>query len=189
MNNKTSIKKSISRKPVEILINNPIISSETLFLFSSYISSNPNFKYNSTYLTDIIDVFSEDVAKFEIKIKKFEGIANEIYLRIKNRIKVDLIFDEVICFKMDQNNQCIRKIYEEKIDSFKLNEIGKKNFTIKFICEYEDNLIMYLFYFSDFTKFRKRRTKTDPLDFTSKDLNEFIDNLIQKLTIKESEKQ
>jgi hypothetical protein len=115
--------------PLETLIKSPIIEPNILNLFSSYIASNPDFKYNTTYLTDSIQSFASDIEIFKIKFLIFKEIADKLHKVVKQKCFVNVIFDEI--FLCDTKNNSSIEIITDNSNLFRFDTIGRKDCTIK----------------------------------------------------------
>jgi hypothetical protein len=120
---------------------------DILYLFSSYVASNPDFKYNSTYLTDSIESFFEDRACFKAKQIVFYKIIEYLNEKTEGKYEIEVVFDSVFKY-----NTLYSKDLEVLIDSnstFSFDRIGDKTFIVKFILinpqriEYQYEIIKY----------------------------------------------
>lgn len=92
-------------------------NGDLLYLFSSYIASDSNFKYNQTYLTDQIDSFFIDYETFAVKKRIFNHIVSYIKKVNKNRYNIEAAFDE--SFFLENSN----KYNSPRIDLLKKKEL------------------------------------------------------------------
>jgi len=114
---------------LETLIKSPIIDPNILNLFSSYIATNPDFKYNTTYLTDSIQCFASDIEIFKIKFLIFKEIADKLHKALKQKYFVNVIFDEI--FLCDAKNNSSVEIITDNSNLFRFDSIGRKDCIIK----------------------------------------------------------
>lgn len=107
---------------------------ELLFLFSSYIASNPDFKYNTTYLTDSIDQFFIDYNMYSRKILIFEEIINYLNKLNSSKHEIEIEFDSKYRYSTNINlNLEIVKKNNTNVDPFDFHNIGSKQFLFKII--------------------------------------------------------
>lgn len=121
-----SLKKTINHL---IDTNNDI--TDYLYFFSSYIAANTDFKYTTTYLTDSIEEFSSDLEIFKSKFKLYKNISEEISNKSIDIEETYIIFDNIFKFKICK--EIIFKLVDENIDTFNFRQLGKKQFTVKFM--------------------------------------------------------
>jgi hypothetical protein len=110
------------------LIDNNSDIESVLYQFSNFISSNPDYKYNSTYLTDEITRFKNDKKVF---IKK-QAFLNSVVEQLKNDKNADfsILFDNVFHY-----NLSIQKYVNEGIDNaekFRFDLMGSKQIIVEF---------------------------------------------------------
>lgn len=119
------------QKILEIIKNGYKNERDLLFLFSSYIASNPDFKYNTTYLTDSIEQFFQDYDRYSQKKLIFEEIIN--YINNNNTLnqEVEIEFDSKFTFNTKKNTALEILEYNYYDDSFNFHEIGSQFFTLK----------------------------------------------------------
>ena len=89
------------KKTKDILLNGINTKDRLLHLFSSYIASDPDFKYNDTYLIDQIDSFLEDYRGFTEKRNIFNDIKDYIEQKTINGYTIEVLFDESFCYPND----------------------------------------------------------------------------------------
>ena len=121
------------------------IDSDILYLFSSFIASNPDFKYNITYLSDEISDFLRTLEGFKEKYKLFSKKIVDFHSNVKGKYIIDVIFDEV--FKFTIGNEIIESFCIDKNEHFPFYQLGKKNFTVRFVFNQE---LVYLHEISNF---------------------------------------
>ncbi len=121
--------KDILQKSIDVTIDTN--TQDILELFSIYLSSNVNFKYNQTYLTDSLDDF---FSKVEIFREKYL-ICNESIKLILKSVKsseeipnICLLFDNIFEYRIPG----IGKLIIINNEDFCYHEIKKNN--IVFIC-------------------------------------------------------
>jgi len=106
--------------------NNYAFEENLLFLFSSYIASNPNFKYNRTYLTDVIESFIQDVNSYRSEFIKISDILKMKILTISNSGNLTIYLDGIVKLKLENN------MIKEDVDnsgkeiSFRFDKMGEK---------------------------------------------------------------
>jgi hypothetical protein len=120
---------------------------DLLYLFSSYIASNPDFKYNSTYLTDSIDSFFEDQACFKAKQIVFYKIIDYLKKETEGKYEIEVVFDSV--FKYNTFESKDLEIINDSNNTYYFNRMGEKLFILKLILlnperiEYQYEIIKY----------------------------------------------
>jgi len=102
---------------------------DLLYLFSSYIASNPDFKYNSTYLTDSIDRFFLDYEIYETKKIIFEEVIKYVNLVNHSKFEIEIEFDSKFKYNTDSSSNL--EIIVNNNDSFDFHRIGAKQFSMK----------------------------------------------------------
>lgn len=80
---------------IDDLCNIDIKDEKLLPLFSIYISSNKDFKYNATYLTDSIASFKKTVEIFQNKKEKVQKFAENLITKYSAPCDWCMIFDDV----------------------------------------------------------------------------------------------
>lgn len=130
---------------------------DLLYLFSMYIATNPDFKYNYTYLTDSIDVFFEDYGKFSAKQTVFKKIIKYIKAKTKNEYDIDIIFDSVFRYSVLKSTE-IETVSEN--DLYKFDHLGDKSFIVKFLINTPRN-IEYVFEIEKYDNIDEWKTKID----------------------------
>ncbi len=95
------------------LCDTDIVDEKLLRLFSVYISSNRDFKYNATYLIDSIEKFKDNIAAFQRKREKvirFAEILSKQYVTPCNWI---IILDDVFIIDDDFNFSTLTTFLKE----------------------------------------------------------------------------
>lgn len=131
MNNHNLNKIEILRDFLEKDVKNP------LKLFSLFISSNPDFKYNITYLTDQIETFKESRLELKNRFKQFENLIKVIRKVTPKEISGYLIFDKI--FKYGVNTYEDDHLEFINLDSYRFDKIDSKNYFAKFILGDKNN--------------------------------------------------
>lgn len=109
-----------------------------LELFSLHISSNPNFKYNQTYLTDTIDVFISALTGMKQKIKTYNQIVKRIRKRIDTEKDVFVVFDEFFEYKI--NDLISGRFNIVNTDRFRFDKVSRDYCVIRFILKVEGSI-------------------------------------------------
>lgn len=130
---------------------------DILYLFSMYIASNPDFKYNYTYLTDSIDIFFEDYEKFRAKKEVFMEIINYIKAMTKKDYDIDIIFDYTFRYSILESTE-IEVVSEN--DNYKFDHMGDKSFVVKFQIN-TPKYIEYVFEIEKYDNNNEWKTKID----------------------------
>lgn len=129
-------KNTVNNKLFRILTNGK--DGKDLFhLYSYYIASNPDFKYNPTYLTDLIDDFFSDLEFYRKKIKVFIKVLNHIKGKVKKHFTITAIFDSA--FQYEISNGEYKRIENVAETDFSFHKLNKENFTIGLKCTQEDD--------------------------------------------------
>lgn len=92
----------LSSALLDIVKNGFKIEKDILFLFSAYISSNPNFKYNITYLTDSIDSFIKNYHLLRSKIEIYKEIVEYIKTINKSTYTIEVKFDDFMTYTINK---------------------------------------------------------------------------------------
>jgi len=132
-------------------------SKDLLYLFSLYTASNPDFKYNSTYLTDSIDAFFEDYAKFRAKQLVFKKIIRYVKTKTKNEYDIEIIFDSTFRFEILSSTE-IETV--SKNDIYKFDHMGDKSFIVKFLLK-TPRCVEYEFEIEKYNNNDEWKTKID----------------------------
>lgn len=107
---------------------------ELLLLFSSYIASNPDFKYNTTYLTDSIDQFFIDYRMYSRKKLIFEDIINCLNSLNSSKLEIEIEFDSKFRYNTVSNSNLEIVLNNNTyVDSFDFHKIGSRQFPFKII--------------------------------------------------------
>lgn len=107
---------------------------DLLFLFSSYIASNPNFKYNTTYLTDSIDKFFSDLEIYSHKKKIYEEIIDYLNKLNSSKYEIEVEFDSKFKYNTKSSTKLEvvsnSNIYNETCD---FHKIGANKYVMKLV--------------------------------------------------------
>lgn len=117
---------------LELLKNGISTKEELLYLFSLYVATHPDFKYNLSYLTDLIQPFIEHSSEYKEKIRIFSQISNMAKERCINGFVFDLYFDDKFKFNTLLSNS-LEVITDS--DFSPIYDIGKKVFPLKLVSE------------------------------------------------------
>lgn len=142
---------SPTKKTIETLIGNITSGKDILYLFSSYIASNPDFKYNTTYLTDKIDSFLTGHSDYQEKYEHFDIVIDEISRLINGKYIIKVTFDKAFQFRLNKT------ITSKKIDAekgFRFDQIGSKetNMILTHDLANSNKKIEYHYYYKDFNE-------------------------------------
>jgi hypothetical protein len=128
------------------LLKRGVSNTDILYLFSFYISSNPDYKYNSTYLTDSIDDFNKAWNKFKAKHKVFKTIIQFVKsntISKSKQIEIDIIFDSVLQYNTIKST-CLETFNDNFF--FLFSQMSNDSFSVKFICEIsETDTVEYVY--------------------------------------------
>jgi hypothetical protein len=108
-----------------------VLCKNILELFCEFISSNPDFKYNRTYLTDSIDVFIKTLTDIKQKIATHKKIVSRIKRHIGTEKHVTIIFDEFFEYKINDFPMKLFKVVNA--GRFRFDKINKDDCIIRFI--------------------------------------------------------
>ena len=100
---------------------------DLLRFFAFYISSNPDFQYNGTYLTDLIEPFIVESSELNRRYRFYRYIAKAAAKK-SGKMPGVLIFDNFIKFKITD----IESPEFVNIDQFNFKQIDNKAFVVKF---------------------------------------------------------
>lgn len=103
----------------------------SLKLFAFYIASNPDFKYNITYLTDQISSFTKSSAELKLRFNHFEKIIAWVRKQTPKEKKGYLIFDNVFQFEVNIDEE--DRLTFNNLNSYRFDKINSENYTVKFI--------------------------------------------------------
>lgn len=100
---------------------------ELLELFTTYVYlTNPDYKYNETYLKDMIHKFFIDIEKYNLKVNFRDEILDKVQkINIPNNVRCQIIIQIDDTWEVKFNN-----IYEDTNDKWirTITEIPKLNF-------------------------------------------------------------
>lgn len=123
---------SHNRNKIEILkdflerdVRNP------LEMFSLFVTSNPDYKYNITYLTDQIKSFKESRLELKNRFIQFEEIVKRIRKLTPKEISGYLIFDKIFKYGVNINEDDHLEFIN--LDSYRFDKIDSKNYIVRFI--------------------------------------------------------
>lgn len=115
-----------------------ILCKDYLKLFCEFISSNPDFKYNSTYMTDSIEVFFNALTDIRQKIAAYKKIVSKIKRQIGTEKDLTIIFDEFFEYKI--KDLPIEPFKIVNAGRFRFDKITKDDCIIRFICKIDDSI-------------------------------------------------
>lgn len=102
-----------------------------LRLFSLFISSNPDFKYNITYLTDQIESFNKASMELKKRFIKFGNTFDQIKKATPEGITGYLIFDNVFQYRINTDEEVTFAFIN--LDLFRFDKLDFDYYTAKFI--------------------------------------------------------
>lgn len=108
-----------------------------LELFSLFVASNPDFKYNITYLTDQIGSFRESRLELEKRFSQFLKVINQIRKDAPKEISGYLIFDNVFQFGINTNKE--DRLEFINLDLFRFDKLTRNCYLVKFILGDKNN--------------------------------------------------
>ena len=104
-----------------------------LELFSLFISSNPDFKYNHSYLTDSIEPFINAISIIRKKSQNYKRLIDKLALQTPKNIKRTIVFDDLFEYKILKSVASdVQLIHVEK---FRFDQFKEDEFVVKFIWE------------------------------------------------------
>lgn len=124
---KNSIQERVLRKCIE----GDVDLRDNLELFTIFISSNPNFKYNKTYLSDSIDPFLYVVPILKRKFRFFKKLTDKLANQTYSEFDGAIIFDGIFEFRV--NYSVASQVNFVNIENFRFDQIKEEEFTIKFV--------------------------------------------------------
>ena len=102
---------------------------DILKAFSFFLSSNRNYKYNITHITDQISIFKDKVDLFKDKKKLYESVIKQkSSLKDKKNECVMIVFDR--CFLFDSNSPKVK--FVENLNMFSIDDFSYKNICLQF---------------------------------------------------------
>lgn len=113
------------------LFEKSISEKDYIELFSLYISSNPDFKYNRTYLTDSIDIFFIAVSDLKQKISAINRIVSRIKKSLRIEKDISIVFDEFFEYKIKDFPESNFKIINP--EKFRFDKVTMDDCIIRFI--------------------------------------------------------
>jgi hypothetical protein len=122
------------QKTLNILKDGFKTDKDLLYLFSSYVASNPNFKYNTTYLTDSIDHFLMDLELYSKKKTYFDEVIQYLQELNKSKFEIEILFDSKFRFNTIESDNL--EVVKDTIiynNSYDFHLIGSKDFSMKLI--------------------------------------------------------
>lgn len=108
-----------------------------LELFSLFVTSNPDFKYNITYLTDQIGSFRESRLELEKRFSQFKKVINQIRKDTPKEISGYLIFDNVFQYGINTNEE--DRLEFINLDLFRFDKLDRDCYIVKFILGDKNN--------------------------------------------------
>lgn len=111
---------------------------DNLELFTVFISSNPSFKYNQTYLSDSIGPFLKVIPILRKKFISFKKLAEKLANQTPFEFKGAIVFDSFFVFEINYSISSDFKFYN--IDNFRLDNLKEDEFTVKFVWEANKDL-------------------------------------------------
>ncbi|MCL3782126.1 hypothetical protein EMN47_17195 [Prolixibacteraceae bacterium JC049] len=121
-----------SLKILNIIKNGYQNDKDLLFLFSSYIASNPDFKYNTTYLTDSIDLFFSDFEIYSQKKLIYEEIIKYLNILNSSKFEVEIEFDSKFKYNT-KSSTSLETLSNNNThnETFDFHKIGARRFAMK----------------------------------------------------------
>lgn len=108
-----------------------------LELFSLFVTSNPDFKYNITYLTDQIRSFRESRLELEKRFSQFKKVINQIREDTPKEISGYLIFDNVFQYGINTDEE--DRLEFINLDLFRFDKLDCDYYIVKFILGVKNN--------------------------------------------------
>jgi hypothetical protein len=102
-----------------------------LELFSLFVTSNPDFKYNITYLTDQIGSFRKCSLELEKRFSQFKKVINQIREDTPKEISGYLIFDNVFQYGINTDEE--DRLEFINLDLFRFDKFDNDYYILKFI--------------------------------------------------------
>ncbi|MCX6237629.1 MAG: hypothetical protein NTY07_08755 [Bacteroidia bacterium] len=115
-----------------------ILSKDGLKLFCEFISSNPDFKYNRTYLTDSIDIFFDALTNIRQRIATFKRIVSRIKRHFEIEKDVSIVFDDF--FEYNIKDFPVGHFRIINAERFRFDKVTKDDCIIRFIWKIEDSI-------------------------------------------------
>jgi hypothetical protein len=101
-------------------------------MFSLFIASNPDFKYNISYLTDQIEFFKVNRIELKNRFRQFEKIIIQLRKQTPFAVKGYLIFDNIFQYEINNNNE-EDHLAVINLDSYRFDKIDSRNYIVKFM--------------------------------------------------------
>lgn len=108
-----------------------------LELFSLFVTSNPDFKYNITYLTDQIGSFRESRLELGKRFSQFKKVINQIREDTPKEISGYLIFDNVFQYGINTDEE--DRLEFINLDLFRFDKLDCDYYIVKFILGDKNN--------------------------------------------------
>ena len=159
MAKRTIIGKTEQNKNIERLIGSNTTYTDILHLFSAYIASNPDFKYNRTYLTDVIDTFIKDLKSYRDDIEEIKKILKKKIPNIPGSKHTTIYIDDIIEITISKNEVSEIIIEPEKESSFRFDKVSEKKHSLTLIYEKNDSDVLEHCYTLDLYKDSKLEEK------------------------------
>lgn len=131
MNNQNNSKIEILNHFLEKGRGNP------LEMFSLFVASNPDFKYNITYLTDQIESFNKSCLELDKRFCQFKNVINQIRKDTPKEISGNLIFDNF--FQYGINTKKEDSLEFVNLDLFRFDKLDSDYYIVKFILGDKNN--------------------------------------------------
>lgn len=108
-----------------------------LEMFSLFVTSNPDFKYNITYLTDQIGSFKQSCEVLSKRLNQFENLVEAIRKLTPKELSGYLIFDNV--FQYGINTKDDDHLEFINLDLFRFDKLDGDCYIVKFIIGDKNN--------------------------------------------------
>ncbi len=153
-------------------------NTELLELFANYIyMTNPDYKYNETYLKDMIPTFWRNIEKYTGKVDFREKLINMLEkIKIKDEYKCQLSIQIDKMWELEFNSlaEKLDKKWDRKIaENPKLNAVNRENIYIN--CQFNNGQNMV------FTDYMESKNRNELLDFVSNSVESFLKRLEDQL--------
>lgn len=142
------VEKFYSSDDINNIFLDDVKQADLLELFSKYVYlDNPNYKYNETYLIDLIPKFQDFINIYKCRLKFYEKMIKDLdedveintalnkYINMnkENKFSIDLVIDDFYCIKLN----ALTPNWEKSIiknNNLKLVKNKELLFYVKLLC-------------------------------------------------------
>lgn len=174
MSEKNNNLKVLNSLPMLLKHKETALKTELLELFASYIYlTNPDYKYNETYLKDMIPMFWNNIEKYISKVSFRDNLINmleKIVIKDACKCQLKIQIDELWEIEFDSLSEKCERKWENKISEIpKLNAVDRENIYVKY--HYKDGQNMVL------NDYLESNDRSKLLNFTKSSIDSYLERL------------